>query len=314
MAGILVIFDFDNTIIDCDSDNWVVDELGFNQLYNELLPTMPWNSLMVYFNSLCVSSLLASFCFSVSILYTQGRINGVVKELDRLMQELHSHGITIKQIEDCLKRAPLHPRIIAAIKSAHSFGCELRIVSDANPFFIETILKHHGLIDYFSEIITNPSFINEEGRLRICPYHDFTSSPHGCNLCPPNLCKGLVIEIIQASEFAEGEKRFIYLGDGKGDYCPSLKFGEGDRVMPRKHFPLWDLMCNNPLLWKAEVHEWSSGEELERVLLDLINMITIEEGSNTNSAQLISGDCKFQTIPVSSHESLSQSSLSRVTT
>lgn len=47
MAGIVVVFDFDKTIIDCDSDNWVVDELGFNDLFNELLPTMPWNTLMV---------------------------------------------------------------------------------------------------------------------------------------------------------------------------------------------------------------------------------------------------------------------------
>ena len=46
-ADIVVIFDFDKTIIDCDSDNWVVDELGATELFNQLLPTMPWNSLMV---------------------------------------------------------------------------------------------------------------------------------------------------------------------------------------------------------------------------------------------------------------------------
>jgi pyridoxal phosphate phosphatase PHOSPHO2 len=69
------------------------------------------------------------------------------------------------------------------------FRCELRIVSDANLFFIETILKHLGLRDYFSEINTNPSFVDEEGKLRIFPYHDFHTSPHGCSLCPPNMCK-----------------------------------------------------------------------------------------------------------------------------
>lgn len=46
-AGIVVIFDFDKTIIDIDSDNWVVDELGFTDLFNQLLHTMPWNSMMV---------------------------------------------------------------------------------------------------------------------------------------------------------------------------------------------------------------------------------------------------------------------------
>ncbi|KAI9074116.1 hypothetical protein K1719_043926 [Acacia pycnantha] len=28
-----------------------------------------------------------------------------------------------------------------------------------------------------------------EGRLRILPYHDFNKAPHGCGLCPPNMCK-----------------------------------------------------------------------------------------------------------------------------
>lgn len=49
MAGIVVVFDFDKTIIDLDSDNWVIDELGATDLFNRLLPTMPWNSLMVRF-------------------------------------------------------------------------------------------------------------------------------------------------------------------------------------------------------------------------------------------------------------------------
>lgn len=52
MAGVVVVFDFDKTIIDIDSDNWVVDELGATDLFNQLLPTMPWNSMMVSFQLL----------------------------------------------------------------------------------------------------------------------------------------------------------------------------------------------------------------------------------------------------------------------
>ncbi|XP_059458100.1 inorganic pyrophosphatase 1-like [Corylus avellana] len=264
MAGIVAVFDFDKTIIDCDSDNWVVDELGATDLFNELLPTMPWNSLM-----------------------------------DRMMKELHAQGKTMEDVVDVLKRIPIHPKVIPAIKAAHALGCDLRVVSDANLFFIETILKHLGLSDYFSEINTNPSFVDDEGRLRIFPHHDFHKSPHGCTLCPPNMCKGLVIERIQASVAEEGKKKFIYLGDGSGDYCPSLKLGDEDYVMPRKNFPLWDLMCKTPLLIKAEIHEWVDGEELERILLGLINKISIEE-----NAQFISADCKLQTISVSAREAL----------
>lgn len=87
MAGIVVVFDFDKTIIDVDSDNWVVDELGATDLFSQLLPTMPWNSLM-----------------------------------DRMMKELHAQGKTIQDIEEVLKRVPIHPRIVPAIKSAHASG------------------------------------------------------------------------------------------------------------------------------------------------------------------------------------------------
>ncbi|KAF6139691.1 hypothetical protein GIB67_002496 [Kingdonia uniflora] len=248
MASIVVVFDFDKTIIDCDSDNWVVDELGATDLFNELLPTMPWNTLM-----------------------------------DTMMKELRSRGRTIEDIAECLKRAPLHPRIISAIKAAHALGCELNIVSDANTFFIETILEHHALRGYFSEIHTNPSFIDEEGTLRILPYHEkFITHPHGCSdLCAPNMCK-------------EGKKRFIYLGDGKGDFCPSSKLGEGDFDMPRKNFPVWDLICNNLMLINAQVHGWSDGEELENILLHLIDTIIYEERNTNNPEALNLTDCKYQ--------------------
>ncbi|XWS12052.1 hypothetical protein CRYUN_Cryun37aG0057500 [Craigia yunnanensis] len=267
-AGIVVILDFDKTIIDCDSDNWVLDELGATGLFNQLLPTMPWNSLM-----------------------------------DRMMKELHSQGTKIEDIVAVLKRTPIHPRIIQAIKSVHALG-------DANVFFIETILKHHGLRECFSEINTNPGFVDEESRLRIFPHHDFTKSPHGCHQpsCPPNMCKGIVIERIQASLSMEEKKTIIYLGDGLGDFCPSLKLGDGDYVMPRKNFPVWDLICKNRRIVKAEVCEWSNGEEFEQVLLHLISRISTDKNNSTgiNTAHLYSVDCKLQTMPGAARETFSQ--------
>ncbi|KAK6124958.1 hypothetical protein DH2020_041303 [Rehmannia glutinosa] len=269
MSQIVVVFDFDKTIIELDSDNWVVDELGATDLFNELLPTMPWNLLM-----------------------------------DRMMKELHAQGKTIEEIKEVLKRPPIHPRIVPAIKKAHALGCDLRILSDANMFFIETIIDHLGIKNCFSEINTNPSYVDNEGRLRISPYVDFQSSPHGCNRCPPNMCKGMIIERIQASLAKEGKKRMIYLGDGIGDFCPSLKLGEADFMMPRKDFPVWDLICENRALLRAEIHEWTDGDEMEMILLKLIEKIKIQENNNSNSVQLLSVDCKFETISMAAHEAL----------
>ena len=63
-AGVVIVFDFDKTILECDSDNWVVDELGANELFTHLLPTLPWNSLMVTALSLSLSLSLYSYYFS----------------------------------------------------------------------------------------------------------------------------------------------------------------------------------------------------------------------------------------------------------
>ncbi|KAL0297674.1 UNVERIFIED_CONTAM: Inorganic pyrophosphatase 2 [Sesamum radiatum] len=218
--------------------------------------------------------------------------------MDRMIKEVHAQEKTLEDIKEVLRRVPMHPRVVPAIKKAHALGCDLRIVSDANTLFIETILDHLGIKDCFIEINTNPSCIDDQGRLRISPYNDFHTCPHGCNLCPPNMCKGMIIERIQASIAKEGKKRMMYLGEGSGDFCPSLKLNEGDFMMPRKNYPVWDLICENRALLRAEIHDWSNGAELGRILLELIEKISIQESNKSNLPQLLSVDCKFESIPM----------------
>ncbi|PIN10596.1 putative haloacid dehalogenase-like hydrolase [Handroanthus impetiginosus] len=235
MAGIMVVIDFDKTIIEVDSAT---------DLFNQLVPTMPWNSVTVT-----------------------------------------------------------------------SIGCDLRIVSDANIlFFLFTILDHLGMSNCFSDINTNPSYVDEERRRRISPYVDFHSRSRGCtNPCPPNMdpmpinmssFSRMIVEKIQASLANEGKKRIIYIGDGAGDFCPSLKLKEGDFIMPRKNFPVWDLKCKNRTRLRAKVHEWVDGEELEHVLLTFIEKMSIEGTINSNPAQLLSVHCKSNTIAVAAQEAL----------
>ena len=49
---------------------------------------------------------------------------------------------------------------IGCMVLVRNFRCDLRILSDANQFFIEKILEHHGLLGCFSKIYTDPSFVN----------------------------------------------------------------------------------------------------------------------------------------------------------
>ena len=72
---------------------------------------------------------------------------------------------------------------------------------------------------------------------------------------------------MRASLLAEGKKRVVYVGDGTADFCAGLKLEEDDIMLPRKDFPVWDMICKNPMLIKAKICEWSDWEELEMVLL-----------------------------------------------
>ncbi|PIN05181.1 Inorganic diphosphatase [Handroanthus impetiginosus] len=114
----------------------------------------------------------------------------------------------------------------------------------------------------------------------------------------------MIIEKIQASLANEGKKRMIYIGDGAGDFCPSLKLKDGDFMMPRKNFPVWDLKCKNRTRLRAKVHEWVYGEALEHILLTLIEKMSIEGTINSNPAQLLSVHCKSNTIAVAAQEAL----------
>ena len=70
---------------------------------------------------------------------------------------------------------------------------------------------------------------------------------------------------------AAGRRRraVVYLGDGRGDYCPSLKLREGDYVMPRAGYPVCDLIAAAPPA--AAVRGWDGFEDLARVLLGIVD-------------------------------------------
>ncbi|EEE56590.1 hypothetical protein OsJ_05950 [Oryza sativa Japonica Group] len=203
--GVVVVFDFDKTIIDCDSDNWVVDALGATARFDDLLCRLPWNSA-----------------------------------IDAMMGELHAEGRTVEEVAASLRAAPLSPRVAAAVETARALGCELRVLSDANAFFVGAVLDHHGLAGCFSAGKVMERIIDELS----C----------GCG-----------------GALAARRRRVVYVGDGRGDYCPSLKLTEMDYVMPRKGYPVWDLIAGGDrAAVRADVREWADFEDLEAVLLGIV--------------------------------------------
>lgn len=51
------------------------------------------------------------------------------------MKKVHDEGKTIEDISEVLKRIPIHPRIIPAIKSAHQLGFVLLQFQKINYIF-----------------------------------------------------------------------------------------------------------------------------------------------------------------------------------
>lgn len=100
------------------------------------------------------------------------------------------------------------------------------------------------------------------------------------------------MEKMRDSVSAKGKKkRMLYVGDGTPDFCAGLKLDGGDYLIPRKNFPIWDLICANTMIIKANIHEWSSWEELAALLINTTKTSFIED---LDKCTTTSRDCKIQ--------------------
>ncbi|GBG88355.1 hypothetical protein CBR_g47053 [Chara braunii] len=225
----VVIFDFDWTMIDGNSDTFVVKQLGAKDVLEER-DKFGWTQLM-----------------------------------DMAMKVLRARGKTIEDIRTCLRRIEVKPAMSRSIrKMAATPGFEIHIVSDANSMFISCVLEAAGLSDCISAVHTNPAHVDEAGVLRVEPYQP-VDNPHSCSICPSNMCKGLIVAGIRENRCAK-DGRIIYLGDGKGDLCPCLRLHEGDAIFARKgKFPLLQLLREEEGRGglKAKLISWASADDVE---------------------------------------------------
>ena len=157
-APFLAVFDFDWSLINENSDEYIVHALDpsgaiWEEAKKKLAGGAQWTTLM-----------------------------------DWVAGELHAAGHTVADMQEALGRVPVLPSVLAALALAREHGAEVRILSDANTMYIRWILGAIGLSDAFAATETNPAGVGADGRLRIRP-HQPPESPHRCPLCPTNLCK-----------------------------------------------------------------------------------------------------------------------------
>eukprot|EP00002_Diphylleia_rotans_P021979 TRINITY_DN4292_c0_g1_i3.p1 TRINITY_DN4292_c0_g1~~TRINITY_DN4292_c0_g1_i3.p1 ORF type:complete len:232 (+),score=40.69 TRINITY_DN4292_c0_g1_i3:221-916(+) len=216
--------------------------------------------------------------------------------MDLCMKKLHEEGHSRQKLVSVLSQIQLDPLMKSALSQCHASGSIFYILSDANQVFIETILEANECSQYFQRVLTNPGFFDETGRLNIKPYQDFLVNPHGCPLCPLNMCKGsILLSQILSNHPSRGP--VAYIGDGRGDFCPCAALSGEDHVLARKDYPLHKLILasfheNSPSTHQeqehgvynyedqskcfgrkiqAKVHVWETPADVHRILTSLFS-------------------------------------------
>lgn len=190
-----MVFDYDYSLVDVDSEIFIVQQLYPELLmeYKDKFARIPWTQLM-----------------------------------EEMLQRFHTDRphISEEKIRTTLAQVPIQSKMLDAVRlAAATHGADVKIVSDSNTVYIQSMLDHYDLNPHLSEVVTNPAHFEEDGgegnvsmrrRLRVKPYHASHLDPHGCPHCPLNMCKGRIMDgILSKQRFA----RVLYVGDGRGDFC-----------------------------------------------------------------------------------------------
>jgi 2,3-diketo-5-methylthio-1-phosphopentane phosphatase len=260
MEHVLIVFDFDSSLVSEDSDSLVLKTLA-PDLYEEALFMYQDPKNSSYYLQWAA---LMNYC------------------LNKLINE---RGVSLETIQATLYLMPVDLDIVQAIQSAvagSTLGQKqvtLIIISDANEYYIETILTHLNIRHCFTRIFTNHSHLlfNEQTQqlnLLIESYQPETV-PHHCPYCPMNLCKSLVLKkFCEESEVPYSQ--VIYIGDGSGDYCPAAHLTrEKDLILCRENWSLHQKLVNSTIPICSQIIPWCDGkiirETFERVLRTDLN-------------------------------------------
>jgi len=174
---------------------------------------------------------------------------------------LHENNTTQAEILSLMAELEFTPNMSSLLEeSVKDLGATIIIISDSNSVFIEHILKVKKMDHLVDKVFTNPARWTEEGKLVIEPYHHQET----CTLSTKNLCKGQILEDYISSS-GKSFSIVCYVGDGKNDFCPSLRLSSSDLVCVREGFSLEKYipqMLEKGHEIKAEILGWKSADQI----------------------------------------------------
>lgn len=233
----LVVFDFDWTLVDQDTDFWILEtlDISLRRKMEDLMQTEEWTD-----------------------------------NISARMKELHAKGFTREDVESALKNLPFHPAMLRTIRYLKSISSTVLCLSSANNVFIDVILEDNDIKDHFAEVITNPAKWDEgSGALLIRRRIEREDPQHNCpNKCYPNMCKGQELESFIARQGGNFD-RIVYLGDGSNDYCPLLSLRSSDYALVRKRRTLEGKVRATEGDLKCQVRYWDGAWEVEEFFKQL---------------------------------------------
>ncbi|KAL8292277.1 hypothetical protein RQP46_001743 [Phenoliferia psychrophenolica] len=239
----LVVFDFDWSFADQDTDRYVFEVLA---------PALR-------------KSLRAA---KTTTQWTDNVANHLV--------ELHKLGTTREELEGALKGLPVHPAMMRGVQAVKArqeptkstFFC----LSNSNSVFINTMLNHHGLSEQFVEIVTNPAEFKASGLLHLERRVSPAGEQHGCKVgCSANMCKGKELDEFMTRHGGWAAfDRVVYVGDGGNDFCPLLRLRAQDVALVRMYRELSRRIAKEGVEagLKCSVVPWGGAWEVEAWLMD----------------------------------------------
>ena len=233
----LVIFDFDQTIIDLDSEFSMVEKYAKN-LYEEKNGDLYVKDHWIEFNN---------------YIYTKILENGYTFEDVKMYFESLNLSPNMEELFDYLR------------ENKNKF--EAIIITGNNDQVVDIVLSSHHIKDCFNHILCNKSVRDEKNIFKIWAINE---KYEHCEDDKPFLCKSLFFEDFIKDKKDKYDKIF-YIGDGKNDFCLSKKLGVNDIIFPRFNYTLYKILFdkNGKDKVKAEIIPWNNGKDILDILKKL---------------------------------------------
>lgn len=228
----LVVFDFDHTLVDENSDTWIVKCAP-----DEKLPSGLEDS------------------------YEKGKWTEYMGRVFKYLGDQGTRQDAMKKIMTTLPLTTGMAELLTFLEQKKDvFDCI--IISDSNELFIDWILEGSNFNRVFDKVFTNPAAFDDIGYMTVQNCH-----AHHCPKCPQNLCKRKVLQEFLDQQVNRNVQytKVIYVGDGGNDLCPVTILKQGDVTMPRHGYTLHKkiaCMYQDGASLDSSVKVWSTGIDI----------------------------------------------------